>query len=179
MRSLLFVIALALAVSGCRGDTRPPPSTADDTPSLTPTADADRTAGSDSPDASSTAPTGLPPRKVKAARRTFDTWFGAFVAGNGDRACPLQTPRLTKQLINRLAEEGHIERGATCGDLVEITGLLFQALRLEVGDAEVSRTPSNLDDVAFAVVFRGFTALGYNLIDTTSGWRVDEDLTAD
>ena len=174
MRSLLFVIALALAASGCSDDGSPPPPSADDTPSLTPTAETDPTGDTDSPD--TTAPSGVPRREAKAARRTFDTWFGAFVGGNGDRACPLQTPRFTKQQINRLAEEGHIERGAGCGDLVEIIGILFQALRLEVGDAEVSRAPSNLDDVAFAVVFKDFAALGYNLIDTKNGWRVDRDL---
>lgn len=177
MRSLLFVVALALAVTGCSDDDQPPPSSADDIPSLTPTADAEPTDGSDSPGASNTAPAGLPPREVRAARRTFETWFGAFVGGNGDRACPLQTPRFTKQQINRLAEGDHIQRGASCGDLVEITGILFQALQLEASDAEVRRGPSNLDDVAFAVVFKNLAALGYNLIDTKNGWRVDEDLT--
>lgn len=178
MRSLLFVIALALAVSGCSDDDQPPPSSADDLPSLTPTASTDPTGSTDSPSASNTAPAGLPPREVRAARRTFETWFGAFVGGNGDRACPLQTSRFTQQQIKRLAERDRIERGATCGDLVDITGILFQALQLEVGDAKVTRAPSNLEEVAFAVVFKDFASLGYNLIDTRKGWRVDEDLTA-
>ena len=177
MRSLLFVLALALLVSGCSDDNQPPPSNADDVPSLTPTASTDPT-GTDSPSASNPPPAGVPPREVKAARRTFQTWFGAFVAGNGDRACPLQTQRFTQQQIKRLAKRDRIERGASCGELVEITGILFEALRLEVGEAEVTRAPSNLDEVAFAVVFKGFASLGYSLVDTKNGWRVDQDLTA-
>jgi hypothetical protein len=177
MRSLLFVVALALAVSGCSED-RQPPSNADDSPSLTPTASTDPTEGTESPSAADPSPTGVPPREVKAARRTFNTWFGAFVAGNGDRACPLQTPHFTQQQIKRLAERDRIERGASCGDLVQIVGILFEALRLEVGEAEVTRAPSDVDEVAFAVVFKGFASLGYSLIDTKNGWRVDQDLTS-
>ena len=175
MRSLLFVIALALAVSGCGDDNEPPPSNADDLPSLTPTAS---TGSTDAPSPSNTAPAGVPPRAAKAARRTFDTWLGAFVAGNGDRACPLQTPRFTQQQIRSLAERDRIERDASCAELVEIMGLLFQAFRLEVGDAEVTRAPSQPDEVAFSVVFKGIPALGYALIDTPKGWRLGRDLLA-
>jgi hypothetical protein len=87
MRSLLFVVALALAVSGCSDD-QPPPSNADDVPSLTPTGSSDPTSGTSSPSAPDTSPAGVPAREVKAARRTFQTWLGAFVGGNAERACP-------------------------------------------------------------------------------------------
>jgi hypothetical protein len=176
MRALLFVIALVLAASGCSDDNQAPPSNADDLPSLTPTAPTDETGSTDSPSPSNTAPTGVPPRQAKAARRTFDTWLGAFVSGSGDRACPLQTPRFTQQQIRNLAERDRIDRDASCAELVEIMGLLFQAFRLEVGDAKVTRAPSEPDEVAFSVVFKGIPALGYALVDTPKGWRLGRDL---
>jgi hypothetical protein len=180
MRVVLFVLALVLAVSGCSDDKEPPPSSADDFPSLTPTGSdpTDPSASPGAPTSSNTPPPGVSAKEAKAARRTFDTWLGAFAAGDGDRACPLQTPRFTQQQIKRLAERDRIERGATCGQLVEIIGILFEALQLRASDAAVSRAPSNPDEVAFAVVFKDFAQLGYALIHTPKGWRVDQDLTA-
>lgn len=180
MRAALLVILLVLAVSGCGDEEPPPPLSDEDFASLTPM-DTDPTRpmdGSDSPNASTTAPEGVPPRAAKEARRTFETWLGAFAAGDGDRACPLQTPRFTQQQVKRLAQQDRIEPGASCGDLVEITGVLFEVFRLDVGEATVARAPSDPDEVAFSVAFKRFATLVYVMIDTKNGWRVDEDLTA-
>jgi hypothetical protein len=115
--------------------------------------------------------------EAKAARRTFDTWFGAFGSGSGDRACSLQTKAFTKSQVKRLAEQDRIEPGASCDDLVTIVGILFEALQLDVGNAEIARAPSENDEVAFTVKFPKFATLGYGLVDTKQGWRVDQDLT--
>ena len=175
MRAALLVIALVLAVSGCSDEKEPPPNT-DDFPSLTP-AGTDPTQPTDGP-SSQAPPEGVPPREAKEARRTFETWLGAFGAGDGDRACSLQTPRFTQQQLKRLVEADRIQPGASCGEIVEITGILFEALQVDVSDGKVARAPSNLDEVAFSVTFKGFATLGYVLVDTKNGWRVDEDLTA-
>jgi hypothetical protein len=176
MRAALLVIALLLAGTGC-SDEQSPPATDDDVPSLTPTSETDHTGKPRAP-TSPTTPPGVPRREAKAARRTFDTWLGAFVGGDPDRACPLQTPRFTHQQVRRLATRDRIRPGATCGDLVTLVGLLFETFRLEVGDGAVSRAPSPPDRVAFKVRFKGLPVLGYSLVDTRRGWRVDQDLTA-
>ena len=175
MRAALLAIALVLALSGCGGDDSGPPPDAIDIPSLTPTAGAPSDPAS--PTQTTTPNPGPSRQEVKAARRTFDTWLGAFGAGNPDRACPLQTKKFTQQQVKRLAEKDRIARGASCEDLVTIMGILFEALRLDVGAAEVEKAPSAPDEVVFSVKFKKFATLGYALISTKDGWRVDKDLT--
>ncbi len=179
MRAAISVIALLLVVSGCGNDQQPAtPST--DLPSLTPTADGstDSTGTPGAPTATNTRTPRLSPQQVRVARKTFGIWLRAFAGGDADRACPLQTRRFTQQQIRRLVEQDHIARGATCRELVETAGILFRALRLDASDAVVTRAPSSPDEVAFAVIFKDFAQLGYSIIRTPQGWRLDQDLTA-
>jgi hypothetical protein len=174
MRAALLTTALVLALSGCGSDSSEPPPDAVEIPSLTPTDGS----GSDpaSPTPTATADPGLSRQEVKAARRTFDTWLGAFGDGNADRACPLQTDSFTQQQVKRLAEKDRIQRGASCRDLLPVIGILFDALQIDVADAHVERGPSEPDEIAFSVKFDRFATLGYGLIKTKQGWRVNEDL---
>ena len=176
MRASLVVIALVLAVSGCGGDGSGPTRTIDDLPSLTPT-DGSGASGATSPTPTQTREPGIAPKDARAARRTFDTWLGAFGGGNGDRACPLQTRKFTEQQIQRLRKRDRIEPGASCSDLVTVVGILFEALQIDVADADVARGPSEPDEVAFSVKFKRFATLGYAMVRTKDGWRVNEDLT--
>ena len=178
MRASLPAVALALflALSGCGGDDEGKGPAIDIPSSLTPTDDPE-SSGSGSPSETAEPTPELSKADAKAARRAFDTWFGGFGSGNGDRACPLQTKKFTQSQIERLAKEDRIERGASCGDLVEIVGILFEALRLEPADAEVTRAVSEPDKVAFTVKFPKFATLAYALTKTKGKWLVDEDLT--
>lgn len=176
MRASLLAIALVLGLAGCGGDSAEPTGTLDDLPSLTPT-DGSGSTGATDPTPTRPQRTGISPRDARAARRTFDTWLGAFGGGNGDRACPLQTKRFTAQQVKRLREMDRIEAGASCDQLVTIVGILFEALQIDVGDAEVARGPSTPGEVAFSVRFEKFATLGYAMVKTDAGWRVDEDLT--
>jgi hypothetical protein len=174
MRASLLAIALVLALSGCGGDDTEPPGGPAEIPSLSPTGSTDPS-GSASPTKKATPQVSA--SDARAARRAFDTWLGAFADGNGARACPLQTKKFTEQQVKRLAAKDRIERGASCGDLVTIVGILFEALQLDVSRADIARGPSEPDEVAFSVKFKGFATLGYALVKSGGAWRVNEDLT--
>lgn len=176
MRASLLAIALVLALCGCGDDDPQPTRTIDDLPSLTPMDGSDATTATD-PTQTRTSKPDLSPGQARAARRTFDTWLGAFGGGDGARACPLQTKRFTQQQVKRLRERDRIEPGASCGELVTIIGILFEALRIDVGEAQVARGPSKPGEISFSVKLKKFATLGYAMVRTDDGWRVDEDLT--
>jgi len=177
MRALVVLAALLLAISGCGGDEEAPPGT-EQTPSLTPTGSDDTSTGAPSDNPTTEPSPQLRPAEVRAARKAFQTWLGAFAGGDADRACSLQTKGFTKQQIERLVKRDQIDPSASCGDLVAVSSILFEALQLDVGGAEITRSPSPDDRASFAVTFKGFPALVYSLVQNDKGWRVDEDLTS-
>jgi hypothetical protein len=176
MRAWLLVLVLVAGVTGCSDDAgdAPPPAPEDPT-SLSPMVPDTGETLRDRPTRTRPAVTRA---EVRAARRTFDTWFGAFAAGNGARACPLQTPRFTRQEVARLAEQDRIPGDASCDDLVTLAGILFDTFRLDADDAVVTRVPARGERVAFSVRFETLSGLGYGLVRSEAGWRVDEDLAA-
>jgi len=172
MRAAVLALLLVLGLTGCGGDDDGPAPVTDVPSSLTPTADP----SGDASERVRPVPE-LSRAQARAARRAFDTWFRAYSTGNAERACPLQTRRFTQRLVKELAEQDRIQRGATCADLVEIVGILFEAIRLDPDKAKVTRAVSEPKEVAYLVNFPKFATLAYLMVRTKKGWFVDRDLT--
>lgn len=178
MRALLPVAALLIALTGCSGDAGGEPPAAEPPSSLTPMES--ESPGTAEPSATTTAPDTSEPTPqldVAAARKAFRAWFLAYANGDGDRACPLQTPAFTRAQLRRAVERDLVQPGASCEAVVTVAGVLYDAFRIDPAAVEISKVPTPADRVGFSVVVNDFAALGWALVDTNDGWRVAQDLT--
>jgi hypothetical protein len=173
MRALVPVVALLVALAGCGGDTVDEPPPEEPPTSLTPsTTEESKTAEP----SESVEPT----QEVNtvAARKAFRAWFDAYATGDGDRACALQTRRFTRSQLARAVERDALEPGASCGTVVAVAGVLFETFQIGPADAEISEVSASAKRVGFTVSVPDFPPLGYAMLRTADGWRIDQDLTA-
>jgi hypothetical protein len=179
MRALLPVAALLVALTGCGSDAGGEPPPAEPPSSLTPM-------DSESPDTTeasttTTAPDPTEPTQqldMAAAREAFRSWFLAYAAGDGGRACPMQTDRFTRAQLQRAVDRDLMQPGASCEAVVTVAGVLYDSFGIDPAGVEISRVPTPADRVGFSVVVNEFAALGWAVVLTDDGWRVAEDLTA-
>ena len=163
----VFVLTLA----GCGGG--PDPATPE-------------AAGSEVPAASSSAiapaspsATQPPGPSVEDAKDTLRTWGEAYVSGDADTACALQSDTYTANAVTESVDDGFLPPNATCADTVRMATELIKAFGGDYTAKKISLVSRSGDVIVLQVTYGDGDSEKYRMSVNDDHWLVTEDVTKD